>query len=372
MANVKFLEMLEGQLRAGRDIIGTFVAIAGQPNTREAQYTINSIVMDNGVLKEVTLVRGEEDEQETVKVTEANQAIAHYRCNPNNRANLDMESISIDGDTLKWEAFGEEFSTDLGQIDAKKVIAAFGGKIFLGVTVPQASVYGVIPYDVQIDTFGPIIGAVDKDAKFFLIGDTAFVVSVTTEERKIDEAADGTPITAPFVVDNRILIGNNNGFLTDYDEIDTDLSIVSSIKGSEDGKAILFFSEKEIDDDGKILDLQRPVVDIFYAGCDVLIDTIAVDASIDDVEVFVGGSRDDVITVKTPTELYIISNARTTRITDAAVLKELEGFNTFCRFDRICNEDGKTIAKVTYADKAYNTKVFTIEDTDRGIKVKVM
>lgn len=370
MANLSFLAMIEGQLKAGRKIDGTIVAISGKAEPFEvADFKMGK----EGNLEEVTVLNKEGLD---ITICAANQDIAHYRRNPNGKAALPADKIAVVDGKIQWEtADGIAFDADLGDYEIERVLGSFMGTIFFLLKNDDAADLNaqVLAYDVQSDKFLGIIGTIGVDAQMVVLSDTeGYVINNLIRPTKVDETKDGQPVMVDCVKVAEVLGIGNGGFynLDDFD--DDDCSIIDAIAKSVDGKATLFFAKTYFDDvNGEVKDLQKMLVGIKYGDVEdsVLVDTF----NTAEVQVFVGGANDDIITVKTPTQMIIDSIYSGTIVDSksATVVKALDGFNIFCGQSKVFDVDGSTSTKFTYANDQYATKSFVVKNTDRGQVVTI-
>ena len=363
----KFLDMVNGQIRAAREVIGTTVAIAG----RDEEFKIATFDLDkDGNLASVTVVAGEEDSEVSIKITEKNQEIAHYGFNPNERVALDASKIGFDAaeKELFWEANGVEYKANLGAYVVKRILGAFAGKIYLVVDDPaDAAEQSVMIYDVQSDKFEGVLGFVSKLAKMYTLSDTeAYIVNNLLESKKVDEAADGQPIMQLCCTKADVLRVDGRGTGTSRIDLGEDL-IISDIRKSNDERATLFIADKIFEGKKRVVkDLEKALVLIETCNNDTLVTVPTLTP--DEISVFVGGKYNDIITVKTPGSLQIEgSNGTIVNTKDSAIVDGMDGFNIFCAQCKVFAEDGAQSTKLTYADAAYdNIKSLIVKTTDRG------
>lgn len=364
----KFLEMLQGQVRAGRKLEGTTLSIAGI----DGYLLIKKVNLNKkGLLESIVAMRDDEDEN-PITITTDNQEIAHYVCNPNPKVALSQESVSVTNDgSLCWKtADGLEFSTKVGSYKVDRVLGAFKGKIYLALeSDPSFTTNQVAIYDVQSDTFEERKLVVSKTAKMFVLSDDeAYIVNTSFEKKKIDETTDGQPVIENCCTFNQIVTLTSDGMGVINYYLPDDNFICSEIKKSADGRATLFVIDKM--SEGKnhvVLELKNLMVIASTPANEVLFTVPTLNA--DEVEIFVGGKYNDIVTVKTSGFMQVESTNGNTllKTEDATVVKAMDGFNIFCEQSKVYAEDGSYSSKITYADKAYaKIQSVIVKNTDRG------
>lgn len=364
----KFLDMVNGQIRAAREVIGAALSIAG----RDEEFKIAAFDLDkNGNLASVTVkANADTDDEMVIKITEKNQEIAHYGFNPNARVALDASKIGFDAaeKELFWEANGVEYKTNIGSYVVKRILGAFAGKIYLVVDDPaDATEQSVLIYDVQSDKFEGVLGFVSILAKMYTLSDNeCYIVNTVLESKKVDEAADGQPIMKVCCTKTDVLRVDGRGTGTSRVDLGEDL-IISDIIRSNDDRATLFIADKIFEGNKReVKNLEKALVLIETCEYDILV--TAPTLTPDEISVFVGGKYNDIVTVKTPGSLQIEgANGTIVNTKDAAIVDGMDGFNIFCAQCKVFAEDGAMSTKLTYADAAYdNIKSLVVKATDRG------
>ena len=359
MARTTFIEMINGQIKAGREIKGVVVAVSGKKN----QYTITDYTNDTVTLTEA--VEGEE--QDTITITPANALVAHYVNNPNPRVSLDVDKISIKKGVLSWEANGNAYSTDLGSYAIDRVLGSFAGIIYL-LTNTDGDFSEVLMYDVQADKFDTSTAKISATAKMFVINDKAYIVSNVSEDRQVGKDDNGKPVMKPCVVTRDVFEVTNRLNMHNINE-DTSI-IVSEVRAVDDGIIVLFGRAYE-DADGVVTASDELLVDVIRDGR-IYVSALADANGSADVSVYVGGKYSEIVTIVAPTAVTVIQNGSEVTIKDSKAVAALKEATVFCSKDDVFDEDGNKSVKYTYANDDYSKVIsVTVTNTDRGQKVKL-
>lgn len=359
MARTTFIEMINGQVKAGREVKGAVVAISGRKNN----YEVTDYANDAATLTEITAA----DEKETIVITPANALVAHYVSNPNPRVSLDADKIAVKKGLLSWEADGVAYSTDLGNYVVDRVLGSFAGIIYL-LTNTDGDFSEILMYDVQADKFDTSTAKISATAKMFVLNNRAYIVSNVSEDRQVGKDDNGKPVMKPCVVTRDVFEVTSRLNMYNINE-DTSI-IVSEVRAVDDGVIALFGRAYE-DADGVVTASDDLLVDVIRDG-HIWVSALADANSPADVSVYVGGKYSEIVTIVAPTAVTVIQNGSEVTIKGSKAVAALKEATVFCSKDDVFDEDGNKSVKYTYATDDYSKVVsVTVTNTDRGQKVKL-
>ncbi len=403
MSNMKngFVALVKSQAETGREVIGTIAKVI--PDNERFQ--IKAIDNEAGTITlEQVLPEGSEDEPKVITITESNQVVAHYVCNPNERPAPEAEIQEENGKKFLVLDPGStnEKAVFMGSIKGLKVLGGLEGQVVFTVEGTDETNVGLMGYDVQLDKFYDINADEPFDKGIFFVSidkDHTYVVENLIAEKPVldkdgNETKDenGDVVTEPvFVAANlfrlyaarnensvRIFISGGDcgcGYDEEYDEDDEDYNDDSYESDPTFGAPIK--SVRLVEQAGR-----RDVVVVteslkgnlrlsLYIDEDGNLGRRVGSFTINDADakVFLGGSSEKppVVTVKDKDQILIRTGRGLLAVDDAEVIDALQGYNYFAGVFGSKDDEDRNVSTWHYANADYDVKSFSSVVTDRGV-----
>ncbi len=395
-----FVAMVKSQKATGREVIGTVARVI--PDNEK--YQIKAIDDEAGTITlEQILPEDSEDEPKVVTITEANQIVAHYVTNPNERPAPEAEIQDRNGKkTLVLEpGTNAETPINMGSIKGLVVLGGIEGQVIFTVESDNEDKVNLMGYDVQTDSFyeittesllaeGVSFIAMDKDH-------TYIVENVVVDEEVLDDDGKPKKDDAGNVITEKVFkkasifkiyVGRTDGSVRAYlDSQDYEPEYDEDEEDEDD--------EYEYETETVSTELGAPIKSmrlVEQAGRrDVVVVTESLEGEVrlnlyidnggslgqrvgsfivksTDAKVFLGGSNDrpPVVTVKDDDQVLIRTGKGLLVVDDAEVVEALRGYNLFAGKFSSKDEDDREVDTYFYANADLQVVIFKVTNSDRG------
>ncbi len=357
MANL--IQMLEGQIRAGRAIADVRAKISG----REGNFLLKEYTFKDkaGSIDKLTFVKEadvDKDDPEKVVISDKNCEIAHYAFNPNPKATLDRDDISVDGSKLSWKNQYSEFETELG-FTPESILGSYFGRIYLTRATDNPDKVNLVSYEIQSDKISHSETVLFPGSKLFNTEKDAFIVSNLIKNEAVGKDSAGNPI-----MDNVVKSANVYALTPNYDYLTVipmeSYDVISNITETGNGTPVFIATGRATGDNRVFKAYDAPRV--FVGDNEYTVE--AKDAGT--IVVNIGGKSNDVTILASDSTYMVIAGGFRFKTLNKDVVEALKDYTVFCGKYTEFKPDGAQVLKLILANEKDDVTRFTVDTTDRG------
>ena len=378
MANVTIFEILNGAIRAGREVKGVSVTNC----IDQKEYLVDSYKLDvkEGKITSVIFVEAYPEEGEdakTLTITEKNPEVVKFRSNPNFKASIDRSDITYDAKTgtLTWKVPAGTFKTNSGNIQIVDIAGGAYGKIYF--TQKLDGVLAVGYYDIQLDKFDKI-SSYDYDLETIPLNaevnvytaaeGRAYLTVQSIENKKIGVDDNKKAIKADVAEVNVLLQFEGDGCGANaivLEDRDRNIPIISDIMSA--GKDTVFIAENfAAGADGIVTPYKETLLIVDRE----IITMIKIGQDINEIEVIEGGRNGESVIVRSAVEYQMFYKGNMVMsTTDPKAIATLSPYTVYCGEETVYMPDGTRVPKYAYCSDNAEVIRFTVKTTDRGINI---
>ena len=399
MAKKNLLALIASQANTGREIKGLVCKVV--PDNEKYEVIEYDAEGERLVLQQI-LPEGAEEQPEQIVITKANELVAHYAYNPNERPAPDAEIIEENGKKMLKI---DENKILMGNIPGIKVLGGKSGQVLFTTETDEENKVGLYGYDVQMDTFYQIYAEIEETAFLAAIDETHtyLIENIIRDEPVLDKDGNETKDAAGNIVtepvfkeaniygiyasrsENSVRLGitlvlGSDGSYDEYDdeydeddeyeeydepaETEFDAPIVSVRLVKQSNRSDIVVVTKSLD--GKKITMKLFIDNDLYFGARVG----TFDLKSETAKIFLGGSSEKppVVTVKDDGVILIRTQRGMLVVDDDQIVTEMAGFDYFCGVFCEKDDEDRDVSVWAYANANRSlVKKFSSVATDRGV-----
>lgn len=400
MARKNLLALVAAQAQTGREIVGLVCKVV--PDNEKYEVVDYDPEGERLILQQI-LPEDSEEQPEQIVITKANELVAHYAYNPNERPAPDAEIIEENGKKILKI---DENKIFMGNIPGIKVLGGKSGQVLFTTETDAKNKVGLYGYDVQMDTFYQIYAEIEETVFLAAIDDTHtyLIENIIREEPVLDKDgnetkdAAGNVITEPVFKEaniysifatrseNSVRLGVSLACCRDdydeyydedeYDEDEDDQDYREGFKPDEFDAPIVSVrlvkqgNRSDIVVVTKSLDGEKITMKLFIDDYSIFGARVGTFLLKDETaKVFLGGSSEKppVVTVKDNGVILIRTQRGLLVVDDPQIVSEMAGFDYFCGVFGEKDDEDRDVSVWAYANADRSqVKKFSSVETDRG------